>query len=507
MREAFLGVDLGTSSVKAVLVDRFGVELSSAQIRYEVDRPVADWAEQDPEMWWRATAQAVRKAVGRTHYSLLSVGLSGQMHGLVIVGRDGSPLRPAIIWSDARSTQQVEAWHSAIDSATVEAISGFTTAIGMLGVSLTWVRDMEPHVYEAAYAVMLPKDYIRFRLTGVIATEPTDASGSLLYDIRGGHASTWLMQAVGLRTDLFPPVVPTLSIVGGVSWIASKATGIVAGTPVAAGGSDQTMAAIALGLDDPTRAAVAISSGGTVFKRTARPLDPALGLHVMPHPAPGQWLAMGVVLSAGLSLDWLTRKLFAMDPTPQKLSALMETAREVPPGAEGLLFSSQLGGVRTPRVDDTVRGSLIGLGFQHGQEHVTRALVEGVCIALVQSLTSMSDADEPVDELVISGGGARFALWRQTLSDVAELPVRVSSDIEHSALGAAFASAMAAGIDFEADLSNRISDIVYPNAANSALYRTISRDLAAAEHALARRKDSEQMTLTSHTSLDGEALR
>jgi xylulokinase len=354
---------------------------------------------------------------------------------------------------------------------------------------------------------MLPKDYIRFRLTGVIATDPTDASGSLLFDIRRGQPSTHIMDAVGLRGDLFPTVIPSLSIAGEVTGVASKATGLPTGTPVAAGGSDQTMAAVALGLDDPARAAVAISSGGTVFKRIAEPLDPALGLHVMPHAAPDQWLAMGVVLSAGLSLDWLTRRLFATDASPQRLAALMEAAYHVEPGAEGLLFSSQLGGVRTPRVDDSVRGSLIGLGFQHGQEHVTRALVEGVCVALVQSLTSMTKADEPVRELVISGGGARFPLWRQTLSDVAELPVRVSSDLEHSALGAAFAGAMAVGADLDADLPNRVSQIVYPNPTTSSLYRALSGDLIAAERALATRKESEQMTLTSHFPHEGEATR
>jgi xylulokinase len=480
----YLGIDLGTSSVKAVLIDSDANLLADAQVHYDVSRPRAGWAEQNPEAWWAATAEAIRQVIGAAPGALAGVGLSGQMHGLVLVDASGTPLRPAIIWSDSRSLGQVDAWSHALDPAQIEHRSGFPIATGMTGTSLTWVRDHEPEVYAAARTVLLPKDYIRFRLTGELATEPTDAGGSLLFDIRSGAPLHTVFERVGLREELLPPIVPSLSVAGAVNAEAAAQTGLPTGTPVAAGGGDQSMAALALGLDDPGRAAVAISSGGTVFKRTSHPLDHTHGLHVLPHAIPSQWLAMGVVLSAGLSIDWLARRMFGGAASPAEITSLMTRASGVVPGAEGLLFSSQLGGRRTPSADAGVRGSLVGLGYRHGQEHITRAMIEGVCFALADSLRAMDSAEEPVREIVISGGAARFAVWQQTLSDVTGLPVRVSLDIEHSAIGAGMAAARAVGSPVTVGRDARLGPTVLPEASAVGVYRDLGEELAAIERAI-----------------------
>jgi xylulokinase len=484
--EAFVGIDLGTSSVKAVLLGADGADLGKAQVHYDVKRPHADWAEQDPEAWWAATSQAVRAILAASPGPVGAVGLSGQMHGLVLVDDAGSPLRSAIIWSDARSGTQVAQWQNRLDASAVERQCGFPVSTGMAAVSLAWVRDHEPDVYRRARAALMPKDYIRFKLTGLLATEPTDAGGSLLYDIRAERPASNILTAVGLRDDMLPEIVPSLSVAGAVHRAASEETGIPAGTAVSAGGGDQAMAAIALGLRDPSRAAVAISSGGTVFKRTYRPLDPSLGLHVLPDARRGEWLAMGVVLSAGLSIDWLAREVFGGVASSERITELMGLASRVAPGAEGLLFSSQLGGVRTPIADESVRGALVGLGFGHGQPHITRAMVEGVCIALSRSLVSLRTAGEHVSEIVISGGAARFPLWQRTLSDVTSLPVHVSTDIEHSAIGAAIGAAEAVARPLEYDPAMRIGATVEPDPDSVEIYRDLAEHLSSVEHAVAR---------------------
>jgi xylulokinase len=489
MRDVFLGIDLGTSSVKVVLVDENAEVVGSAQEHYPVERPHPRWAEQDPESWWTATVRAVRRTLADGDSTVVSVGLSGQMHGVVVLDGHGTPLRPAIIWSDSRATAQVEDWQARLGNDTVLELTGFPIATGMFGVSLQWIRDEEPDVYARAAVALLPKDYLRYRLTGALNSEPTDAGASLVFDIRRNAPAATILDTMGLRRELLADSIPSLRVAGTITSSASEATGIRAGTPVAAGGGDQAMAALALGLNDPSRAAVAISSGGTVIKPTRRPLDASAGLHVLPHAVAGTWLAMGVVLSAGLGIDWLSTRLFGAPQGSAAIRELMERADAVPAGADGLLFAPNLGGTRTPVVDANVRASIIGLGFEHDQAHVARAMVEGTCVALNRSLVSMSESGENIRDIVISGGGARSHLWRQTLSDVTGRPVHVSSDLEHSALGAAFAGAIAIERELLVDFSGRIHGTVFPDPDRVELYQHLSERLQHLEDALAQRKE------------------
>lgn len=489
MNDVFLGIDLGTSSVKVVIVDEAADVVAAAQEHYVVERPRPRWAEQHPEQWWERTVTAISRVLATGAYRVRSVGLSGQMHGLVLLDSDGAPARPAIIWSDSRTSAQVDDWHRIVGDDAVLATTGFPIATGMLGVSLQWVRDNEREIYDSAAAAISPKDYIRYRLTGHIATEPTDLGATLVFDIHNSVPARAVLEAVGLREELIPETVPTLRIAGAVTAEAAARTGLQADTPVAAGGSDQAMAALALGLNGPSRAAIAISSGGTVVKPTMRPLDAAAGIHVMPHAMADTWLAMGVVLSAGLGVDWLSTKIFGRERGADEIDRIMTEAAAIAPGAEGLLFSPNLGGSRTPVVDADLRGSIVGLGFQHGQAHVARAMVEGVCIELSRSLDTMTDAGESIRDVIISGGGARSPLWRQTLSDVTGRPVHVSADVDHSALGAAFAGAIAVGEELFVDFAGLIRTTVYPDPTRVDLYRHITAELRDVEAALERRKE------------------
>lgn len=490
MSDAVVGIDLGTSSVKVVALGLDGALLASAQVRYPVDRPRPGWAEQEPQRWWAATCEAIAAARSQSSFTPIALGLSGQMHGLVAVDGAGRPVRPAIIWSDTRSGAQVRDWTTRLSSPVVEETTGMPISTGMLAVSLSWVRDEEPELSDKIASVFSAKDYLRFRLTGEIATEPTDAAGGLLYDIHRGVPAMALGASVGLDAGLLAPVQPSLTAVGTVTADAARETGLPIGLPVAAGGGDQAMGALALGLSDPRRAAVAISSGGTVFKRTAEPLDAQLGLHVMPSAHPAQWMAMGVVLAAGLSIDWLASRLLGSEASPAFVTELMASAAAVGVGAGGLLASPHLGGTRTPVVDGTARAAFFGLGFEHDRAHMAKALVEGVCISLNDALVSMADAGQPPEELVVSGGGARFDAWRTTLADVTGLPVHVSSDLEHSALGAALAGAHAVGAEVGFEAERRVALTVEPDPHAHDAYQEIAERLrrvtAAANEELSR---------------------
>lgn len=479
----FLGIDLGTSSVKVIALGLDGAVEATAQEKYSMHRPHPTWAEQDPEEWWRATCSAIRSVIDRDDFDILSVGLSGQMHGLVLTDKTGLPVRSAIVWSDARSVDQTSSWARSIDPRTVEHTAGLPIATGMLGVSLTWVRDEEPEVYRSARYAMLPKDYLRYRLVGEIGTEPTDASGSLLYDVRQGEYSAAIVDAIGLDMGMLPKLGASLTVAGAVTPESARMTGLAVGTPVAYGGGDQAMAALTLGLEDPNRAAVAISSGGTVFKRTVQPLDSALGLHVLRAAPSDMWLAMGVVLTAGLAVDWLAGELLGSSPDSAALVHLMNDAENVQKGANGLIASTHLGGTRTPVVDPLVRGQLFGLGLHHTRAHLVRAFVEGTSIALVRSLEAMAGVGEEATEVVLSGGGARFPIWGQTLADVAGVPVQISSDLEHSAIGASLAAASAIEKPVEFDPRTRVSSIIEPDSNLYGMYRDMSVHLGRVEAA------------------------
>lgn len=457
----WLGIDLGTSSAKCVAIDAHGALVATAQERYGVDRPHPGWAEQDPERWWSATVATLRAVTQAlpAGTEIKSIGLSGQMHGVVLVDAHARPVRPAIIWSDARSGDEVALWRDEIGDDELEAVTGFRSAHGFAGPSLTWLRRHEPDALAAAAHVMQPKDYVRLRLTGEAALEMCDAGGSLLFDLEAQRPSARLLEVAGITPEMLPPLRPTLGVAGTVRPTAAEKTGVPAGTIVAAGGSDQAMTALALGLEDPSRAAVTLSSGGTVLVPVASSV-PA-GYHRLAAAQAGRTIAMGVVLAAGLATDWLARLV----GRPEK--DLLEAAATAEMD-DTLAATPHLGGTRTPVVSTRAQGAFSGVGFHHGAEHLMRALVEGTAVSLADSLAAVSGGRiDASTTIVLSGGGSRFAVWRQAVADATGVPVVISSDLEHAALGAALSGAAAEGTPIEFHAPERVLAVVEPDAAST----------------------------------------
>lgn len=459
MRDVWLGLDLGTSSVKCLALDADGEVVASAQERYPIDRPHAGWAEQEPERWWRAVVSvvaAVSAALGGSA-GVRSIGLAGQMHGLVLVDAAGRPVRPAIIWSDARAATQVGIWRESPGDELVEHMTGFRSASGMAALSLAWLRANAPDVLDSAAWALQPKDYVRLRLTGEAALDPTDAGASLLFDLHAGAPAAPLLAAAGVDATLLPPLHPTLAAAGTLTTASAGELGLPAGIPVATGGGDQAMAALALGIAEPGRAAITLSSGGTVLVPVPHGFPAPSGYHRLAAAEAGAQLGMGVVLAAGIATDWLAGVVGAQ---ASELLLAAADARMDP----SLLAHADLGGTRTPVVDSRTQGAFAGLGLQHGREHLMRAIVESVAISLTDGLAALDSASGlRTTELVLSGGGARFAVWRQAVADAAGMTVVRSSDLEHPALGAALAAAHADGAAVSFEPRTRVDGVVHPD--------------------------------------------
>jgi xylulokinase len=447
VKRAYIGIDLGTSSVRTLALDPSGVALGVTGRAYETRRPLPDRAEQDPGQWWALTCEALRELLTSPEVrgrEIVAVGMSGQMHGLVLVDGRGVPVRPAIIWPDTRTTAQLDAWHRRFGDAGIERLTGQPPALGMYGLSLDWVRTEEPGSYARAALGLLPKDLIRMRLTGVAATDATDACGTLLFDAGRGAWSDELVAGLGLRRELLPDLAPSLAIAGSVTDEAAEATGLRAGTPVAVGGSDQSMAALGLGLG-PGDVLMAVSTGGTVVAVTDRVPSPMTGrgLHLLAHAVEGRWLVMSAILAAGDALGWLAEALEgASGHAAARIGELVGEGSGTVPGAGGLLFLPHLSG---ERLDGEARGAFIGLVRAHSRADLARAIMEGVGFALRASLEAILEVGLPVERVVLSGGGFRSGPWRQLQADILGRAVRYVATEEHSARGAATCAAAAAG--------------------------------------------------------------
>ncbi len=490
MEEAWIGIDLGTSSVKCLALSAAGLVLASSQHHYSITRPQPGWAEQDPHDWWHAVCAATTSLMetlgGR--YAVQGIGLSGQMHGLVLVDAKHQVVRPAIIWSDARGEREVQQWRDSIGDDEIEAIAGFRSASGMAGISLAWLRKNEAETLVGADVAMQPKDYVRLRLTDRAGVDPTDAGASLLFDLDAMAPSPALVEAAGIAQSLIPPLVPTLGVAGFLTKNAALETGLPEATVVAGGGSDQSMTALGLGLRTPDRAAISLSSGGTAIV----PLPPhetvPRGYHRLQAAYLGCRLAMGVVLAAGLATDWLAQTVG--QPTQELLDEAADAQMD-----EGLMALPDLGGTRTPQADSNSQGAFAGIGFHHRSPHLMRALVESVAVSLTDALAAMQTLDSVPREIVISGGGARYTVWRQAVADAAGVPVIQSSDSEHAALGAALAGATATGTEIHFDPQSRIRGTTEPNLESAArLLRVRDRRAALLAACIPSTPDRSQVT-------------
>jgi xylulokinase len=470
----FLGLDVGTSGVKAILVAASGDVVASATSPLTMQTPHPGWAEQDPEAWWQATLSSIEAVrAKRKDVRIASIGISGQMHSSVFLDRAGAVIRPALLWCDGRTTAECAEITTRVggegrlrDLASNPALEGFTLP------KVLWLRKHEPEAFNRLATVLLPKDYIRYRLTGELATEPSDASATLMFDTAHLRWSEEIMRAVELPMSLLPTVGPSAGVLGRVTADVAARTGIDAGVPVVGGGADNACGAAGVGVIAPGEVVTSWGTSGTVLAPTARPLvDPRLRAHTFCHVLPEVWYLMGVVLTAGGAFSWyqeqLARELAGVSDAAARLDA---EAASVPRGAEGVTFLPYLQGERTPHRDAAARGAILGLSLAHTRAHLTRAVLEGITFALRDSVTILQALGLAPSHLLLTGGGAKSALLRRLQGEIFGLPVTTVNREEGPAYGAALLAAVGAGAfpdlraAVEATLTRAPLEVPDPNA-------------------------------------------
>ncbi len=439
-----IGIDSSTTATKALLVDERGTVVASSTHGYDFDTPRPGWTEQHPSLWWEATVASLRAVLSGINPSEVeAIGLTGQMHGLVLLDADGEVLRPAILWNDQRTAAECDAIRERIGAERLVALTGNDAMTGFTAPKVAWVGTHEPDVLASTAHVLLPKDYVRFQLTGGFATDVADASGTLLLDVRARTWSEEVVAVVGLRPDQLPGLHEGPDVTGTITAEAAEATGLLAGTPVVGGGGDQAANAVGVGAVTPAVGALSLGTSGVVFVPTDSPPNEARGrTHAFCHSVPGRWHAMGVMLSAAGSLEWYRSVVAPGVPFDE----LVKEAAGIPPGAEGLRFLPYLSGERTPHPDPDIRGGFIGLGTHHERAHLTRAVLEGVAFGLADGLGLMVDAGVRVPEAFrASGGGTRSPLWLQIVADALGTAITTIGTAEGAAFGAALLAGVGAG--------------------------------------------------------------
>ncbi len=437
----WLGIDIGTGGTRALLLDEGGKVAHAFTAPHEemkMDRPM--WAEQRPENWWDASRAAIRGVLHEANTSgdrIAGIGLSGQMHGLTLLDEADHVIRPALIWCDQRSQAQVDWINQTASKKMVLECTANPVLTGFTLPKLLWVRDNEPRLYDRIRKILLPKDYVRFQLTGEYATDVSDASGTALFDVVHRRWSHALAAKLNIDRDILPYVYESADISGRISEQAAESTGLKAGTPVVAGAGDQAASAVGNGIVEPGAVSCTIGTSGVVFAFTQNPAyDPEGRVHTFCHAVQGAWHVMGVTQGAGLSLQWF-RNQFAPDATYDQLTALAASSSGC---ANGLYWLPYLMGERTPHLDASARGGWIGITARHTRGDLVRALLEGVSFSQKDCLDIVEQMDVPVDSVRVSGGGARSSFWRQMLADVFAKPVVTLATQEGSAYGAALLS-------------------------------------------------------------------
>ncbi len=442
-QQYFLGVDISTTGSKALLVDENGAVIASASSPHTLQTPKPLWSEQDPHEWWDAASASIRAALqqaGASKESVRAVGLTGQMHGLVLLDGAGEVLRPAILWNDQRTQSQCDEIHRRIGKEKFIQITGNVALTGFTAPKILWVQENEPDVFAKARHVLLPKDYVRYCLTGEYALDKADGAGTVLFDLKKRNWSAEVLAALGIPSEWMPSTFEGPEFTGKITPEAAAATGLKAGTPVAAGGGDQAAQAVGVGAVEPGVVALTVGTSGVVFATTPSALvEPQGRLHAFCHAVPGMWHFMGVMLSAAGSLQWYRD---TMAPGVN-FDDLLKEAGVVPAGSEGLQFLPYLSGERTPHPDPLARGAWVGLTLRHGRGHLTRALLEGVAFGLKDIFTLIQNAgSSQIRQVRASGGGTKGALWRQILASVLEAELVTVNTTE----GAAYGAALLAGV-------------------------------------------------------------
>ena len=471
-------MDVGTGGTRAVLVNKQGELVASASAEHAPFRVAhPGWAEQDPEDWWRAAQQAIREVLAAAgNPRVEAAGLTGQMHGAVMLDKDGAVLRPSLIWCDTRTQPQCDWLHEQFGGGEKgrEKLIELTANPALPNFTLTkllWVREHEPEVFGKIAHVLCPKDYVRYRLTGTYAMDVQEASGTLLLDVAHRRWSSEVAKVAGIPESWLPELFESPEICAKISAEAAALTGLAAGTPVAAGAGDQGAGAVGMGILEPGSVSATIGTSGVVFAATAAPTrDPHGRLHTFCHAVPRRWHVMGVTQSAGLSLRWLKETL-APDQSYDQLTA---AAAKIPAGSDGLLWTPYLLGERTPHLDGTATAAFVGITATTSRAHFTRAVLEGVAYSLKDTFTLFGELGIPVKGVRLGGGGARGLLWREIQASVYGYPCERLTAEEGGAFGSALMAGVGAGHwrDLEAACAAGITvaETITPNEAAVARY-------------------------------------
>lgn len=455
MAAYLLGIDVGTSGTKTILVDLKGKVVTSANEDYPLLTPKPGWTEQNPEDWWQAAKKGIRTILKTSKIkpeSIKGIGFSGQMHGSVFLDKDHQVVRPCLLWNDSRTAEVCEevthkigqkALHKAVSN---PCLTGFTLP------KVVWLQKHEPRNFDKVRNVILPKDYVRFRLTGEVLTDVSDAAGSLMYDVQNNCWSRTLLNALEIPMEWLPEVRGSHEVCGTITSSVAKETGLAVGTPVVGGAADQPAGAVGTGVVNHGQVMCSLGTSGVIFAATGAPqVDPKERLHTFNHAVPDTWYLMGCMLSAGGSLAWYRDQFAGAEKQAAKkrkvdvYEILMEKASQVPIGSEGLFFLPYLTGERSPHKDPYARGAFVGLSVRTTPNHVIRSIVEGVTFGLRDCLEVVRQQKVSISEIRATGGGARSPFWRQILADVLQAPITILESEEGGAMGGAILAAVGAG--------------------------------------------------------------
>lgn len=477
-----MGIDLGTSGVKVLLIDEKGEVKAKDVQEYPLYTPRSGWAEQNPEEWWQGTVKAIKKVLkGIEPSSIAGIGLSGQMHGLVLLDKGGRVLRPAILWCDQRTVKQCEHITKKIGAERLIKLVSNPALTGFTAGKILWVREQEPEIYKKTAKILLPKDYIRFRLTGSFATEVSDASGTLLLDVKNRRWSDTILKELKIDKNLLPECFESEAVSGKISKKAGITSGLAEGTPVVGGGGDQAASALGCGAVEPGIVSVNLGTSGVVFAYTGSlKLDSKGRIHTFCHAVNGVWHTMGVMLSAGGSLKWFKDNLCVEEIKEARAAGvdpyeiILKKAAKAPIGSGKLIFLPYLAGERTPYADPYARGVFLGLGLDHKKEHLIRAVLEGVSFGLRDSVEIMKTLKVPVRQVRVSGGGAKSKFWLKMLADIFNAEIVTVNAVEGGAYGVALLAGVGAGLypDIKSICKKVIkkTSSVFPEAANRKIY-------------------------------------